>query len=106
MFPAHGQAATTFFSDDPNAPLYLTQHQNVNRYCAYLFMLAAYAESGLIDVNLLRAFEPRYLAYRQLVNDLRLAVIARAQQEGVHVPVWCDAIPKLERILGLAPVVR
>jgi len=104
VFPSHGQAATTFFGDDPNAPTYLMQHQNVNRYLAYLFMLTAYAESGLIDVNLLRAFEPRYAAYRRLVNDLRVAVTARAQAEGVHVPVWCEAIPKLERILGLAPL--
>ena len=104
VFPARGQLATTFFSDDPNAPVYLAQHQNVNRYLAYLFMLSAYAESGLIDVNLLRAFEPRYAAYRRLVNDLRLAVIARAREEGVHEPVWCEAIPKLERILALAPL--
>lgn len=104
VFPAHGQVATTFFGDDPNAPTYLAQHQNVNRYLAYLFMLSAYAESGLIDVALLRAFEPRYAAYRRLVNDLRLAVIARAEEEGVHVPVWCEAIPKLERILELAPL--
>lgn len=103
VFPARGQLATTFFSDDPNAPTYLAQHQNVNRYLAYLFMLTAYAESGQIDVALLRAFEPRYLAYRRLVNDLRVAVMARAAEEGVHTPVWCDAIPKLERLLGLAP---
>ena len=103
VFPSHGQLATTFFSDDPNAPLFLAQHQNVNRFVAYLFMLTAYAESGLIDTNLPQVFEPRYAAYRQLVNDLRLAVVARAKEEGVHEPVWCAAIPKLERILGLAP---
>ena len=104
VFPAHGQLATTFFSDDPSAPAYLAQHQNVNRYLAYLFMLTAYAESGLIDTKLLQAFEPRYAAYRRLVNDLRLAVMARAAEEGVHTPVWCEAIPKLERILGLGPL--
>ena len=71
MFPAHGQLATTFFSDDPNAPLFLAQHQNVNCFVAYLFMFTA---------------------------------IARAKQEGVHEPVWCAAIPQLERILGLSPL--
>jgi hypothetical protein len=104
VFPSHGQLATTFFSDDPNAPTYLAQHQNVNRFVAYLFMLTAYAESGLIDVSLLRAFEPRYAAYRRLVNDLRLAVMARAADEGVHTPVWCASIPTLEKILGLRPL--
>ena len=104
VFPSRGQLATTFFSDDPNAPAYLAQHQNVNRFVAYLFMLTAYAESGLIDVALLRVFEPRYAAYRRLVNDLRVAVMARAKEEGVHTPVWCESIPKLEAILGLKPL--
>jgi len=106
VFPSHGQLATRFFSDDPKAAEYLAQHQNVNRFVAYLYMLTAYAESGLIDVKLLQAFEPRYAAYRRLVNDLRLAVMARAAEEDVHTPVWCAAIPKLEAMLGLKPLLE
>jgi hypothetical protein len=104
VFPAHGQMVSTFFSDAPDAPLRLTQHQNVNRYLGYLFMLSAYAESGLIDASLLKAFAPRYAAYRQLVNDLREAVLRAAAEECVEPPVWCAAIPKLERILELRPL--
>ena len=104
VYPSHGQTVASFFQDDPQAPVYLAQHQNVNRFLAYLFMLEAYAERGLIDPALLKIFAPRYNAYRHLMHDLRLAVLERARSEGTSEPVWCDAIPRLERILGLPPL--
>jgi hypothetical protein len=102
VFPPKGQTVEAFFSDSSDSAKFLRQHQNVNRFLAFLSMLVLYEEKELIDKRVLQIFIPRYNAYRPFINKLRGAVDARClKEEKIPSPLWCEAVTKLEKILEL-----
>ena len=101
IFPPNHQTVAAFFAHKPDSEQALIQHQNVNRFLAYISILVAYHDRDLIDPELLRIFAPRYSAYRPFLNNLKIAVYQRCDSGNIRLPHWCRALAEIEKILKL-----